>query len=39
LKAVHRGGAPGLIAAAFVVVANIIIDFCYTAIDPRVRIT
>jgi peptide/nickel transport system permease protein len=28
-----------LVAAAFVVVANIIVDFCYTLLDPRVRIT
>jgi ABC-type dipeptide/oligopeptide/nickel transport system permease component len=28
-----------LIAAAFVVAASIIVDFCYTLLDPRVRIT
>ena len=28
-----------LIAAVFVVVANIVVDLCYTLLDPRVRIT
>lgn len=28
-----------LVAAAFVVAANIIVDLCYTLLDPRVRIT
>jgi peptide/nickel transport system permease protein len=28
-----------LIAAVFVVVANIIVDLCYTLLDPRVQIT
>jgi len=28
-----------LIAAVFVVVANIIVDLCYTLLDPRVHIT
>ena len=28
-----------IIAALFVVVANIIVDLCYSLLDPRVRIT
>jgi peptide/nickel transport system permease protein len=28
-----------LVAAVFVVVANLIVDFCYTLLDPRVRVT
>ena len=28
-----------IVAAAFVVVANIVVDFCYTLLDPRVRLT
>jgi peptide/nickel transport system permease protein len=28
-----------LVAAAFVVAANIIVDLCYTLLDPRVRIS
>ena len=27
-----------LVAAVFVVVANLIVDFCYTLLDPRVRV-
>ena len=28
-----------LVAAVFVVVANLIVNFCYTLLDPRVRVT
>jgi ABC-type dipeptide/oligopeptide/nickel transport system permease component len=28
-----------IIAAAFVVIANILVDLLYAALDPRVRIT
>jgi peptide/nickel transport system permease protein len=44
VQAIAQGNLPViigfvLIAAVFVVVANIIVDFCYTLLDPRVRIT
>ena len=44
VEAVEQGNLPviigfALIAAVFVVVANIIVDLCYTLLDPRVHIT
>jgi peptide/nickel transport system permease protein len=44
VAAIDQGNLPViigfvLVAAAFVVVANIIVDLCYTLLDPRVRIT
>jgi peptide/nickel transport system permease protein len=43
VAAIDQGNLPViigfvLVAALFVVVANIIVDFCYTLLDPRVRI-
>jgi ABC-type dipeptide/oligopeptide/nickel transport system permease subunit len=43
VQAIVQGNLPViigfvLIAAVFVVVANIVVDFCYTLLDPRVRI-
>jgi peptide/nickel transport system permease protein len=44
VEAIGAGDLPVIIgfvlaAAAFVVVANIVVDFCYTLLDPRVRLT
>jgi ABC-type dipeptide/oligopeptide/nickel transport system permease subunit len=44
VQAIVQGNLPViigfvLVAAVFVVVANIIVDFCYTLLDPRVAIT
>ena len=43
VAAIDQGNLPViigfvLVAAVFVVVANLIVDFCYTLLDPRVRI-
>jgi peptide/nickel transport system permease protein len=43
VAAIDQGNLPViigfvLVAAVFVVVANLIVDFCYTVLDPRVRI-
>ena len=44
IAAIDQGNLPViigfvLIAAVFVVVANLIVDVCYTLLDPRVRVT
>ncbi len=44
VQAIDEGNLPViigfvLVAAVFVVVANIIVDFCYTLLDTRVRLT
>ncbi len=44
VRAIDQGNLPViigfvLIAAAFVVAANIVVDFCYALLDPRVRLT
>jgi len=44
VEAIDQGNLPViigfvLVAAVFVVVANIVVDFCYTLLDPRVRLT
>ena len=44
VQAVYQGNLPVIIgfviiAAVFVVVANIVVDLVYAALDPRVRIT
>ena len=44
VKAIHQGDLPVIIgfvllAAAFVVAANIIVDMAYAVLDPRVRIS
>jgi peptide/nickel transport system permease protein len=43
VAAIDQGNLPViigfvLVAAVFVVLANLIVDFCYTLLDPRVRI-
>ena len=43
VAAIDQGNLPViigfvLVAAVFVVVANLIVDFCYALLDPRVRI-
>ena len=43
VQAIDAGDLPVIIgfvlaAAAFVVAANIVVDFCYTLLDPRVRL-
>jgi len=44
VQAIDQGNLPViigfvLIAAVFVVAANIVVDFCYVLLDPRVRLT
>lgn len=44
IAAIDQGNLPViigfvLIAAVFVVAANLVVDFCYTLLDPRVRLT
>jgi peptide/nickel transport system permease protein len=44
VRAIDQGNLPViigfvLIAAVFVVAANIVVDFCYALLDPRVRLT
>jgi peptide/nickel transport system permease protein len=44
VQAIDQGNLPViigfvLVAALFVVVASIVVDFCYTLLDPRIRLT
>jgi ABC-type dipeptide/oligopeptide/nickel transport system permease component len=44
VQAIDQGNLPViigfvLVAALFVVVASIVVDFCYTLADPRIRLT
>ena len=34
----RSSSAPCVVAAAFIVVANILVDICYALLDPRVRV-